>query len=285
MSTWADVGKALAAAAKACSPLSRSGGEPEREPDDTELAVLNALSVELREKYDPAAHEQHFRAIHEAFFPGQPFAAVSANWRTVGFQSDNPVSDLRGAGVLGLKQLRYFCEKYPERSVAVRKRRRAERAALPSADARADRAYPWGAVGMNITRMVAEVFDVVTAYGAPGGFATSSRCFWPVLREASFVCEVYCAVFEFVDAQFEARQLGYMDFPALLKEAKAVVLTQLQSCCDAHAVSVFERDRYYASPLPLESVRLGLGLAPALAAAPPLPVAGIGAMGGAAATA
>ena len=64
-----------------------------------------------------------------------------------------------------------------------------------------------------------------------------------------------------------------------------VVLTQLQSCCDAHAVSVFERDRYYASPLPLESVRLGLGLAPALAAAPPLPVAGIGAMGGAAATA
>ena len=56
MSTWAEVGKALAAAAKACSPLSRSGGEPEREPDDTELAVLNALSVELREKYDPATH-------------------------------------------------------------------------------------------------------------------------------------------------------------------------------------------------------------------------------------
>ena len=97
--------------------------------------------------------------------------------------------------------------------------------------------------------------------------------------------EVYCAVFEFVDAQFEARQLGYMDFPALLKEAKAVVLGQLESCCDTHAVSVFERDRYYASPLPLESVRLGLGLAPALAAAPPLPLAGIGAMGGAAATA
>ena len=59
MSTWAEFGQALAAAAKACSPLSRSGGEPEREPDDTELAVLNALSVELREKYDPAAHEQH----------------------------------------------------------------------------------------------------------------------------------------------------------------------------------------------------------------------------------
>ena len=32
---------------------------------------------------------------------------VGAHWRDLGFQNDNPTSDLRGAGVLGLQQMMY----------------------------------------------------------------------------------------------------------------------------------------------------------------------------------
>jgi hypothetical protein len=33
-------------------------------------------------------------------------------WREYGFQSDNPRTDFRAAGLLGLRQLVYFAEKY-----------------------------------------------------------------------------------------------------------------------------------------------------------------------------
>jgi hypothetical protein len=33
-------------------------------------------------------------------------------WKTIGFQSHNPRTDFRGAGLLGLHCLRYFCEAY-----------------------------------------------------------------------------------------------------------------------------------------------------------------------------
>ena len=73
-------------------------------------------------------------------------------------------------------------------------------------------------------------------------------------------------MFEYVDAQHAARALGYMDFPILLAEAKETVKIELVRCCDSHAMSIYRRVCYYSSRLPLESVRLGLGLPPALGA-------------------
>ena len=81
----------------------------------------------------------------------------------------NPVSDLRGSGVLGLQQLAYFCATYTDRATAMR-RRHWERRDRSETDggARSGRTYPWAAVGINLTRMICELFDVLTRHGSPG---------------------------------------------------------------------------------------------------------------------
>eukprot|EP01043_Picozoa_sp_COSAG02_P046850 COSAG02_NODE_4425_length_5376_cov_2.760470_4_plen_371_part_00 len=253
------VSQALVSVGRLC----KVGTQPEREPDEDELAVLREISAAVQQPYDMTLHEPDLRAVHEAFHgTDKPFASVSADWRLAGFQGNDPTTDLRGAGSLGLKQLAYFVTKYPDRSVAVRMRRLNSRARPSTA---AD-AYPWAAVGINVTRAVCELFHVLSPYGAPGGFACTRCSYWSVLRDDDFINELYCAMFEYVDAQHSSRELGYMDFPMLLNEAKDTVRTELARCCDSHAVSIHCIGGYYSSRLPLETVRLGLGLPPVLGA-------------------
>jgi len=237
--------------------------QPEREPDEDELTVLREISAAVQQPYDMTLHETYLRTIHHAFHGTEkPFAAVSPDWRLAGFQGNDPTTDLRGAGSLGLKQLAYFVTRYPDRSVAVRMRRLNSKSRSSTA---AD-AYPWAAVGINVTRAVCELFHVLSPYGAPGGFACTRCSYWSVLRDEDFVNELYCAMFEYVDAQHSSRGLRYMDFPMLLNEAKDTVRTELARCCDSHAVSIHCLRGYYSSRLPLETVRLGLGLPPVLGA-------------------
>ena len=262
------VSQALISVGQACKAIGaaaqcRAGTQPEREPDEAELMVLREISAAVQQPYDSALHEADLRILHHAFHgTDEPFAAVSANWRTAGFQGNDPTTDLRGAGSLGLAQLVYFVTHYPDRSVGARMRRLNSRARPRSA---AD-AYPWAAVGINVTRAVCELFHVLSPYGAPGGFASARCSYWSVLRDEGFINELYCAMLEYVDAQHAARGLGYMDFPMLLTEAKETVRVELGRCCDSHAVSIHCPGGNYASRLPLETVRLELGLPPVLGA-------------------
>lgn len=150
------------------------------------------------------------------------------------------------------------------------RRRQWERRDPTEGGARSDRCYPWAAVGINITRMICELFDVLTRHGSPGPYRTSCQVFWPLLSGENFVDELYCAVFERVDHLFQERGYGYMDFPALLLEVREDVTRELSGEAVAqHMQSIYQGsgDGYYSSPLPLENIRLGLGLEPALASA------------------
>jgi len=258
----------LAAAAKHLA-RARLGGERARAPAESELHALRAMAESTSQDYDPQQHEHLFRTIHAAFFPDTQFTATGPCWKAIGFQQEDPVADLRGSGLLGLSHLAYFCARYPESATAMR-RRQWQRRDPTDGGARSDRCYPWAAVGINLTRMICELFDVLTRYGSPGAYQTSRQVFWPLLSGENFVNELYCAVFERVDHLFESRESGYMDFPAILAEVKEDVKREM--CGEAvaqHSQSIYQRrgDGYYSSPLPLESIRLGLGLGSALAAA------------------
>eukprot|EP01048_Picozoa_sp_COSAG05_P024538 COSAG05_NODE_5817_length_1080_cov_3.547074_1_plen_190_part_01 len=158
--------------------LARHDGERRREPSGEELLVLQSLSGAMRQQYNPELHQRDFQTIHDAFFPDQEFVAVGTVWKAIGFQSPDPVKDLRGAGTLGLSQLAYFVTRHPAKATAMHAR----------ISARRDRdgaAYPFAAAGINITRAVCELFEIVAKHGAPGAFADSQRCFWPLLRSES----------------------------------------------------------------------------------------------------
>ena len=83
--------------------------------EDAEAARLNRLKAAVAERYDHGAAEKELlwerlwtalsRAGQEEF-PG----FISPQWRDVGFQQDNPRSDLRSSRKLGLTQLVTFAE-------------------------------------------------------------------------------------------------------------------------------------------------------------------------------
>lgn len=60
-------------------------------------------------------------------------------------QSKDPTTDLRGMGVLGLYTLVYFVEQYP---------------AVAHAIVHSGRAYPFAAVGINVTQMLCSLLGL-----------------------------------------------------------------------------------------------------------------------------
>ena len=92
-----------------------------------------------------ASHERLLRRLWECGFPGVPLAErVTDHWLHLGFQGPDPATDFRGMGILGLANLVYFGEHYPEvfrRLVA----------------AQGKRDYPLACAGIHVTLMLVEL--------------------------------------------------------------------------------------------------------------------------------
>jgi len=70
-------------------------------------SVRETLVRQAQETFDKQ-HEQVLCDLWSLAFPTDLYEGVSAQWRKLGFQSDDPTRDLRGAGCLGLRQLHAF---------------------------------------------------------------------------------------------------------------------------------------------------------------------------------
>lgn len=108
--------------------------------------------------YDRLAesHEALLMRLWNASCPGIALVSrVSEQWKALGFQGNDPATDFRGMGLLGLKHLVFFAEKYPTDW----------RELLSSQTRRRERQYPVAVAGINLTyTLVNEVF----LSGAPG---------------------------------------------------------------------------------------------------------------------
>ncbi|XP_068123010.1 ELMO domain-containing protein 1 isoform X3 [Hyperolius riggenbachi] len=84
------------------------------------------LTVEVeklrREAYDSEnpEHEEMLIKLWKTLKPGVPLEArVSKQWCDIGFQGDDPKTDFRGMGLLGLYNLVYFAEKDPATALQI----------------------------------------------------------------------------------------------------------------------------------------------------------------------
>jgi ELMO domain-containing protein len=60
-------------------------------------------------------HEAKLMQLWKAVFPdAQLESRVSEQWKKMGFQGTDPATDFRGMGLLGLQNLIYIAETYPE---------------------------------------------------------------------------------------------------------------------------------------------------------------------------
>ncbi|KAK7867153.1 hypothetical protein R5R35_008352 [Gryllus longicercus] len=59
-------------------------------------------------------HEQKLLALWNFLMPKVPLEArITKRWQDIGFQGDDPKTDFRGMGLLGLENLIYFAREYP----------------------------------------------------------------------------------------------------------------------------------------------------------------------------
>ena len=76
-----------------------------KEDTATRIATLATLRLSATTVYDPATNEPLLRDLWRLSFGKDDFLACSPRWRLLGFQGDDPTTDFRGPGLMGLEHL------------------------------------------------------------------------------------------------------------------------------------------------------------------------------------
>mmetsp|Transcript_36678 Transcript_36678/g.91355 ORF Transcript_36678/g.91355 Transcript_36678/m.91355 type:complete len:310 (+) Transcript_36678:24-953(+) len=129
----------------------------------TQSSHMLGLRLECAELFDEARHDHLLRDLWHRAFPHEAFSRFSVFWEVLGFQSDDPVRDLRGARALGLKHLVHFCS--GGNFEVVRHSR------LP---------FPLAAVSLNVTLMLCSHLGLLAMPAR--GTAAAPHCSDEVLR-------------------------------------------------------------------------------------------------------
>ena len=87
-------------------------GPAKRPPTAAETQTLDAIRVDLRTPFDEARHGDLLKKLWKAGLDG-PFARHSTKWQLLGFQGEDPCTDLRACKLLGLKTFLTFLEASP----------------------------------------------------------------------------------------------------------------------------------------------------------------------------
>lgn len=228
---------------------------PGRCPDSRELNQLFVLEQQCRKNVIPSQDQLLLlQQLWHAFYPSQAdaqrclnesfahaeqatsseasqtysadFSLRSPLWKRMGFQREDPVSDVRGGGELSLHCLLFFSTRYTELCQSMCDHQRCVRRTSGM-----EKGYPWAAAGINVTRMVAECFNLMGPMGSKGKYATSARQCWDLLcQEADIVqsfAELFCVAFQLVDQHFNAIGAGYMQFNQVLVHCKEKLMAAL----------------------------------------------------------
>lgn len=122
------------------------------------------LRLDCAASYVNETHESLLRELWDLAFPGTPFARASSRWEELGFQTEDPERDLRGAGVIGLKQLIHFCRSSGNLAVV----------------RRGQTAFPLASASLNVTLVLCAHLWLLAA--PAGGACAISQCSEEVKR-------------------------------------------------------------------------------------------------------
>ena len=78
---------------------------------------LKRLHEDLSTKFDPDSNEKALQTLHtiwRVLLAPEPFVRSSELWKTVGFQGKDPVTDVRGGGLLAMECLATFATRHTQ---------------------------------------------------------------------------------------------------------------------------------------------------------------------------
>ena len=121
---------------------------------DISEANLASLCDDLETSFDQnnSEHLQLLFDLWQVLFPsrGEQFQAHSPVWKEAGWQTESPTSELKSSGILGIKCMIYFGNKFPAQSQ--------ERLKNNAANIKTN--YPYAIVAVNLTLLLADLLSL-----------------------------------------------------------------------------------------------------------------------------
>ncbi|XP_015189126.1 PREDICTED: ELMO domain-containing protein 2 [Polistes dominula] len=148
---------------------------------------------------DNPAHELLLLKLWNLLMPYDSLdARVTKQWQNIGFQGDDPKTDFRGMGILGLENLVYFAQEYPSAATHVL-----------SHSTHPHYGYAFAIVGINLTSMALKLLKDGTA---KTHIYNSSKTL-PTMRAFH---QFYCYLFyEFDGFWIESKPSNMMEFSSI----------------------------------------------------------------------
>ncbi|XP_063847540.1 ELMO domain-containing protein 2-like [Scylla paramamosain] len=185
----------------------------------TQIWGFRQLSAEVeakrREMYDPAnpQHEEKLKALWELMMPDtQLEARVTKQWQMIGFQGDDPQTDFRGMGVLGLENLLFFAEHHTSAARHV-----LARSLHPTWG------YSFAIVGINITHLA---YSLLQSGAAKTHFYNASKRFLELRAFHQFYCHLF---FSFDEMWRQEKPKDIMEFSRIRDKFEAQVKLKLKN--------------------------------------------------------
>ncbi|CAH1647216.1 unnamed protein product [Spodoptera littoralis] len=167
-------------------------------------------------------HENKLLQLWSLLVPDTPLEArVTKQWQYIGFQGDDPKTDFRGMGLLGLENLLYFATEYPQVSSHVL-----------SHSLHPRYGYTYAIVGINITSMA---YYLLQDGSAKTYMFNAKQC----LPNVNLFHKFYCYLFyEFDKMWIESKPANIMEFSDIFKKFENAVRIELADPASVFRINV-----------------------------------------------
>ncbi|XP_053603735.1 ELMO domain-containing protein 2 [Plodia interpunctella] len=167
-------------------------------------------------------HEEKLLKLWSLLVPNEPLESrVSKQWQDIGFQGDDPKTDFRGMGLLGLENLLFFATEYPQASSHVL-----------SHSHHPKYGYTFAIVGINLTSMAYYLLKD----GSAKTYMFNAKQHLPNLN---LFHRFYCYLFyEFDKMWIESKPQNIMEFSIIFKKFENAVRTELTDPASVFRINI-----------------------------------------------
>jgi len=171
---------------------------------------------------DNLEHEQQLLKLWNLLMPYEPLdARVTKQWQDIGFQGDDPKTDFRGMGMLGLENLVYFAQEYPSTATHVLSHSHHPRYG-----------YAFAIVGINLTSMA---LKLLRDGSAQTHIYNSSKTLPTIRAFHRFYCYLF---YEFDGFWIESKPSNMMEFSSIQEKFEKSIRTALTNPSTVFRINV-----------------------------------------------
>eukprot|EP01112_Ceratiomyxa_fruticulosa_P015972 TRINITY_DN4785_c0_g1_i1.p1 TRINITY_DN4785_c0_g1~~TRINITY_DN4785_c0_g1_i1.p1 ORF type:complete len:166 (-),score=7.34 TRINITY_DN4785_c0_g1_i1:50-547(-) len=162
-------------------------------------------------------HSQILFSLYSTLMNSKTPLRYGSHWEEIGFQGNDPATDLRGIGMLGLLQLFYLTQRYTELSLKIHQLSRVE-----------GHDFPFCVVGINITRIVVQTLRSGSVFAIANSESMYKQNLWGLANN------LYIAIFSQMYEEWLEENHSIIDFPPLLNRLTNLALKSPSKLLKSH---------------------------------------------------